>query len=193
MLGNPRLVENAKYPGYVFQDAPRNVYWETTISCDLACQHCRADAIAQRDPLELTTEEGKALMRDIKQMGSMLILTGGDPLKRPDLLELVEYAHEIKLPTGITPSTTPLLQRETVEKFRELGVAALGISLDGPDAAIHDEFRGVEGTFHHSQNALKWAREFHLPVQVNTTVTTETLPHLPALLDLLDLAAWLPA
>ncbi len=135
MLGIPRLVENATYPGYVFQDAPRNVYWETTISCDLACQHCRADAIAERDPLELSTEEGKALLRDIKQMGSMLILTGGDPLKRPDLLELVEYAHEIKLPTGITPSTTPLLQRETVKRFRELGVAALGVSLDGPWAS----------------------------------------------------------
>ena len=185
MLGNPRLVENAAYPGYVFQDAPRNVYWETTISCDLACQHCRADAIAERDPLELSTEEGKALLRDIKKMGSMLILTGGDPLKRPDLLELVEYAHEIKLPTGITPSTTPLLQRETVERFRQLGVAALGVSLDGPDAAVHDEFRGIQGTFRHSQNALSWAREFRLPVQVNTTVTTETLPHLPALLDLL--------
>jgi radical SAM protein with 4Fe4S-binding SPASM domain len=72
-----------------------------------------------------------------------------------------------------------------VGRFRELGVAALGVSLDGPNAKIHDAFRGIDGTFVHSQNALAWAREFHMPVQVNTTVTSHTLEHLPALLDLL--------
>jgi radical SAM protein len=185
MLGKPELIHRGEYPAYIYREAPRNVYWETTISCDLVCEHCRADAIPERDAQELTTEQGKALLRDIKQMGSMVILTGGDPLKRPDLLELIEYGHEIGLPMGVTPSTTPLLKRETVERFHELGVAALGVSLDGPDARVHDAFRGVEGTFVHSQNALAWAREFHIPVQINTTITTQTLPHLPAMLELL--------
>ncbi len=185
MLGKPELVAHTEYPGYIYRQAPRNVYWETTISCDLACQHCRADAIPHRDPLELTTEQGRALMRDVQQMGSMLILTGGDPLKRPDLMGLIAYGHEIGLPMGVTPSTTPLLTRDTVGRFRELGVAAMGVSLDGPTAAIHDAFRGVEGTFVHSQNALAWAREFQIPVQINTTVTTATLPHLPDMFELL--------
>jgi radical SAM protein len=173
------------YPGYVFRAAPRNVYWETTIACELACQHCRADAIRQRDPLELTTAEGRALMRDVKAMGSMLILTGGDPMQRPDIMDLIGYGREIGLPVSITPSTTPSLTREHVARFRELGVAAMGVSLDGPSAVVHDAFRGVDGTFANSMLALAWAREFKIPVQVNTTVTTATLPHLPELLRLL--------
>ncbi|MDO8666787.1 MAG: radical SAM protein, partial [Gemmatimonadales bacterium] len=162
------------YPGYVFAAAPRNVYWETTIACELACQHCRADAIRHRDPLELTTDEGRALMRDVKAMGSMLILTGGDPMQRPDIMELIGYGREIGLPVAITPSTTPSLTREHVARFRELGVSAMGVSLDGPSADVHDAFRGVDGTFANSMLALGWAREFKLPVQINTTVTTAT-------------------
>jgi len=179
------LVETTAYPGYVYGAAPRNVYWEMTIACDLACRHCRADAVPYRDPLELTTEEGKALIRDVKAMGSMLILTGGDPMKRQDLFDLIAYAREIGLTLGITPSTTPTLTRDAVRRFRALGVAAMGVSLDGPTQDVHDTFRGVPGTFEHSMEALQWAREFHLPVQVNTTVTRETLPHLRALYRLL--------
>jgi len=179
------LVEHASYPGYVYRKAPRNVYWEMTIACDLACQHCRADAIPHRDPLELTTEEGKALMRDVKGMGSMMILTGGDPMKREDLFELIAYAREIGLPRGITPSVTPSLTRDAVRRFAELGVATMGVSLEGPGPEVHDTFRGVPGTFEHSMKALEWTGEFHVPVQVNTTVTRKTLPHLPALYRLL--------
>jgi radical SAM protein len=166
---------------YVYGNAPRNVYWEMTQACDLACKHCRADANPFADPEELTTEEGKRLMRDVKGMGSMMILTGGDPMKRPDLFDLMAYAREIRLPLGITPSTTPTLTREAVATFRKLGVAAMGLSLDGPTPEIHDGFRGVPGTFSNSMRALAWAREQDLPVQVNTTVTGITLPHLPAL------------
>jgi len=189
MHGDVRPSEQGAYPVYVYRDAPRNVYWEMTIACDLACRHCRADAIPQGDPLELTTHEGKALLRDVKGMGSMLILTGGDPMKRRDVFDLIAYAREIRLPLGITPSMTSTLTRETVRRFRELGVAALGVSLDGPSAEVHDTFRGVPGTFEHSMQALQWAREFHLPVQINTTVTRETLPFLPALYRLLREAA----
>ncbi|MFQ5846958.1 MAG: TIGR04053 family radical SAM/SPASM domain-containing protein [Candidatus Methylomirabilales bacterium] len=179
------LIETITYPRTVYRDAPRNVYWEMTIACDLACKHCRAEAIPHRDPLELTTEEGEALMRDVKAMGSMMILTGGDPMKRPDLFDLIAYAREIRLPLGITPSTTPTLTRDAIGRFRKLGIAAVGVSLDGPTQVVHDTFRGVLGTFEHSMKALQWARESHLPVQVNTTVTRETLPHLPALYRLL--------
>ena len=180
------LVKETRYPGYVFSHAPRNVYWEMTIACDLECVHCRASAIPHRDPLELTTEEAQSLMRDIKQMGSMIILTGGDPMKRPDLFDLIAYGRDIGLPVSITPSTTPTLTRDVVKKFKELGISAMGTSLDGPTQDIHDSFRGVSGTFANSLNALSWAREFGIPVQINTTVTSETLPHLETLYQLLS-------
>ena len=173
------------YPSYVFSAAPRNVYWEMTIACDLACKHCRANAISHRDPLELTTAEGRALLEDVKAMGSLLILTGGDPMKRPDLFDLIAYGRSLGVPISITPSTTPTLTREAIARFRELGIAALGISVDGPSADVHDAFRGVPGTFRRSMDALAWAREVRLPVQVNTTVTRETLPHLEATYALL--------
>lgn len=172
-------------PFRVFSDVPRNVYWEVTIACDLACKHCRAEAQPGAHPEELTTAEGKALIDDIKDMKSLLILTGGDPMKRKDLYELIEYGRNLHVPMAITPSTTPTLGREEVRRFKELGMTALGVSLDGPTPEIHDAFRGVPGTFERSMKALDWAREFDLPVQINTTVTTATLPYLDAIHDLL--------
>jgi radical SAM protein len=161
-----------------------------TIACPLACKHCRADAIHDPDPLELNFAEAQQLIRDIKSMGSMLVLTGGDPMMRSDLFDLIAYAREIGVPTSITPSTTPTVTRDAVRRFKDLGIAAMGVSLDGPNATTHDAFRGVGGTFDHSQDALRWAREFHIPVQINTTVTTETLPYLPEMFELLrDTAA----
>jgi len=173
------------WPGHVFDRAPRNVYWETTLACDLACRHCRADAQPDADPRELTTEEGRALLRSVKELGSMVVLTGGDPMKRPDLFELIEYARGLRVPVAVTPSTTPMLERGQVLRMRELGVSALGVSIDAPDAASHDGFRQVPGTFDCSMNALAWAREAGIAVQVNTTVTTETMPRLEELFRLL--------
>ena len=172
-------------PKYVFSNAPRNVYWEVTIACSLACQHCRAEAIAQRDPDELTTQEGFRLIESVRELGSLLVLTGGDPLERPDLLELVTYARSLHVPVAVTPSTTPTLKRQTVETLAGLGITALGVSLDGPSSEIHDAFRGVAGTFIHSQSALAWAREYEVPVQINSTVTQFTRPHLNELYEVL--------
>jgi radical SAM protein with 4Fe4S-binding SPASM domain len=104
---------------------------------------------------------------------------------RPDLFELITSARSIGVPVSITPSATPSVTRKAVRRFKELGVAALGISLDAPTAELHDSFRGVDGTFARSLEILAWAREFRLPVQVNTTVTLGTLPHLAELYRLL--------
>ena len=184
MAIHPKLVDE-KIPGFIYADAPRNVYWEMTRACDLECKHCRADAQHQRDAGELTTEQGKELIRNVKDMGSMLILTGGDPMKRDDLFELMEFARAEHVPLAITQSTTPTLTEPVVKRFSEIGVAAVGISLDAPTAPVHDGFRQVDGTFARSMQALEWARKYNLAVQVNTTVTTGTLPHLPALYKLL--------
>jgi len=185
MAIRPERVD-AKYPGFVYAHAPRNVYWEMTQACDLACQHCRANAHPKTSPDELTTEQGRALIDSIKELGSLLVMTGGDPMKRPDLFELMEYARASGVPLAITPSTTPTLTRPVVERFASLGITAMGVSLDGPSAEVHDAFRNVEGTFERSQQALSWARELEIPVQVNTTVTTTTLPHLQDLYRLLS-------
>ena len=183
---------NSTVPRYIFANAPRNVYWETTIACKLACQHCRAEAIEHRDPDELTTEEGYRLIDSVKRLGSLLVLTGGDPLERNDLLELVRYARSVHVPVAVTPSTTSTLTRDIVGTLKELGITTLGVSLDGPNAEIHDQFRGVAGTFEHSMNALRWAREFEVPVQINTTVTNFTRPHLQAMYELLAASACPP-
>ena len=177
---------------FEYAEAPRNVYWEMTRACDLACKHCRASAIPHRDPLELTTAEAKRLLTEVKGMGSMVVLTGGDPMKREDLFELIAYARRIGLPLAITPSITPRLTRGAIRRFADLGVAALGVSLDGPTAEVHDEFRGVSGTFERSMEAMAWARELRVPVQVNTTVTRDTLPHLKDLCTLLHQRATPP-
>jgi len=180
------MTEPARWSGvFTYEDAPLNVYWEMTTACDLACRHCRADAVSARDPQELTTEEGKALIRDIRELGSHLILTGGDPLKRADVFELIEYARSIGVPVAITPAVTPRLTREIVERFKSVGVAAMGISLDGSNAARHDGFRNVAGTFDATMRVLEWARDVKLPVQINTTVCGETLDDLPAIYQLL--------
>lgn len=164
---------------------PRNVYWETTIACGLSCQHCRAEAIPARDPAELNTGEAQQLIDSVAELGSMLILTGGDPMERPDLFELIDYARSRHVPVGITPSTTPRLTYDAVRRFKEHGVAAMGISLDGASAEIHDAFRGFSGAFDQARRVLAWAAEFHIPVQVNSTVTGSNVGGLKDLFALL--------
>jgi AdoMet-dependent heme synthase len=178
-------LKGEKYPGYVFGQKPQNVYWETTIACDLACKHCRANANVNRHPEELTFEQALRMMRDVKQMGSLLVLTGGDPMKREDLFDLIGFAQTLSLSTAITPATTPLVTRDSIRRFRDCGVTAMGISLDGPNAAVHDAFRNVEGTFERTIDILRMARDDDLPVQINTSVTKETFPYLNDLYQLL--------
>ena len=157
-------------------DNPFIVIWEVTQACDLACAHCRAGARQWRDPGELTTREGLDLLGQIHAMGGpLLVFTGGDPLKRPDLDELVGRAVSLGLRTSVTPSGTALLDRDAVRRLRDLGVSRLAISLDGPDAATHDAFRRVAGSFEHTLRACGHARDLGLPLQVNTTLSPHNL------------------
>lgn len=159
-----------------FSDAPFLVIWEVTQACDLACRHCRASAQPERHPAELSREEGIGLIRQIREFGDpLLVLTGGDPLKRADLFDLLEASVSAGLRTTITPSATPLLAEGAVRRFRQAGVARMAVSLDGADGAQHDGFRGVEGSFQITLEALRAARECGLETQVNTTVTRRNL------------------
>lgn len=171
--------------GFIY-DKPINVYFESTRACDLACKHCRAEAMPERSPDELTTEEVRALLREVKDLGSHFIVSGGDPLKRDDLFDILRYAKEIGVPTGVTPTTSPLATFEALKKMKDIGIFALGVSLDGATHQAQDSFRGVEGTFENSMNVLRYAMALEMPVQVNTTLATETLSQIEPVYELLS-------
>ncbi|HEX4311745.1 MAG TPA: radical SAM protein, partial [Acidobacteriaceae bacterium] len=162
-----------------FDDAPFLVIWELTQACDLACVHCRACAIESRNPFELKTEEGFRLLEEVRSFGDpLMVFTGGDPLKRPDLFQLLEKSVTLGLRTTVTPSATPLLTESAIERFQAVGVARMAISLDGPDAASHDGFRRVEGSFERTILALNHAQSTGLQTQINTTVTRHNVDRL---------------
>ncbi|GIW41032.1 MAG: radical SAM protein [Candidatus Binatia bacterium] len=169
-----------------FERAPFLVIWEATQACDLACTHCRASARPQRDPGELDTEEAKALLSEIAAMGTrVVVLSGGDPLKRPDIFGLVRHAKDAGLRVATIPSATPALERDVVFRLRDEGLDQIALSLDFPDPRLHDSFRGTPGAFRKTMEAAGWAREAGLPLQINTTVWARSFPHFPALVDLL--------
>lgn len=170
-------------------------YYEVTQACDLVCKHCRASA--QENPAndELSTEQAKSLLDQIAGFPRkpMLVLTGGDPLKRPDLFELIHHAATLGLHVALTPSATPLATFDAFRRAKEAGVRGLGISLDGADAATHDAFRGWEGSFQRTMQMLADARSLDLPVQVNTSITRRNVHQIDALAELLaqfGIAMW---
>ena len=172
---------------HTYPRAPQRVYWEITRSCDLACRHCRAEAAPHADPTELTTAEGRELLKRVAAFGEPLphvVLTGGDPLKRKDLFELVAAARELGLRVSVAPSATPLLTPDALRQLRAAGIDAISLSLDGSTAADHDDIRGIPGTFDRTMEAARIAREMGLPFQVNTLVCAETVDDLPAIHDM---------
>lgn len=171
-----------------YAKTPLNVYWEMTQACALACRHCRAEAQPDPDPLELTFEEGQAFLRQILDFGDplpQLILTGGDPLARADLYQLIDEAHRLGIGVSITPAATPALTRDVLARLKEHHVEGLGLSLDGSTAERHDAIRGVPGTFERTMRAVRWARDLDMPLQVNTLVAAETADDLPAVYEVL--------
>jgi len=180
--------------GLNYDEAPFLAIWEVTQSCDLACKHCRAAAQPIAHPDQLTTTEGKALIDQIAAMHvPIFVFTGGDPLKRPDLYELIRYCDEKGVKVAVTPSATPLLTREAIFKMKEAGVVRLGISLDGSSAEIHDKFRGLPGAWARTIQAVEWAGEAGLPIQVHTTISRHNahdLDNLCALFEKLNIVMW---
>ena len=170
-----------------FNERPFIAIWEVTQACDLACVHCRASAQPNRDPLELTTKEGKDLIDQIAASKvPVFVLTGGDPIKRPDLFELIGHAREVGVRVSLTPSATPLLTKEIVVRLKEAGLARLAVSMDGASAATHDAFRGMSGSFARTLDAVRWANEIGLPVQINTTFSRRNIDEMDAIVELMD-------
>src|SRR6516165_7592084 len=170
-----------------FEERPYIAIWEVTQACDLACLHCRACAQPRRHPLELSTDEGKRLIDQIGEMKvPVFVLTGGDPIKRPEKFELIEYANQVGVRVSLTPSATPLLTCEIICRLKESGLARLAVSLDGPNAEMHDAFRGMSGSFDRTMEAIEWANEVGLPVQINTTFSRTNYRDFDAIAELLQ-------
>jgi AdoMet-dependent heme synthase len=177
-----------------FDQSPFVVIWETTQACDLACLHCRACAVPNRDPRELDTAEAKRLIDTIRRFGRpLLVLTGGDPLKRPDAVEIVRYGVDAGLRVALTPSGTPLMTPNVLAELHDVGMTRLAVSLDGATAAQHDGFRGVAGSYDWTIRMLETARELGLSTQINTTISRHNLHDLEPLIALmtrLGIALW---
>lgn len=169
-----------------FNVNPFVVIWEMTRACDLACVHCRAAAQSRRSNFELTTEQGYRLLDEVaKLQPRVFVITGGDPLKRDDVYDMIAYAKSIGLEPSVTPSATPLLTPEAIRKMKDHGVTRLAISLDHYKREDHDDFRRVPGSFDLTIRAIEAARDNNIPVQINSTVSKKTAADMPKLAALL--------
>ena len=171
-----------------FDTRPILVFWESTRACLLACKHCRAEAMENPAPGELSEEEGMRFIESLTQFGQpypVLIMTGGDVLMRPDVFKLMEHAQQLGIPVGLAPSVTPRLTGENIRRISELGVKAVSISLDGASPAVHEGIRGIPGHFRQTVDSLKQLVDAGLTVQVNTVVMRENVHELPAIVQIL--------
>ena len=187
--GHPGRHGGSGHPGMPrdFDKSPFLVIWETTQACDLACKHCRAEAQPNRHPDELSTAEARKLLEDVRRFGPIIfVFSGGDALKRADIVELTRYGSELGLRMAITPATTPLCSAERLAELHEAGMARLAVSLDGSTAEVHDEFRQVRGSFDHGLRILRTAREVGMSTQVNTVVARHNVQDFPVMAELLS-------
>ncbi|MBR4107947.1 MAG: TIGR04053 family radical SAM/SPASM domain-containing protein [Akkermansia sp.] len=169
-----------------FNERPYILFWEVTRACALACRHCRAIAQPRAHPEELTHEEAMALVEKIAQLAPpMLVLTGGDPMMRRDIFDIITRAAELGLRVALSPAATPRLLHTDFRRLREAGVVSMSLSLDGATRSSHDAFRGVPHTFERTMEAARMAKEAGIQLQINTTITRSTLPELEAFADIL--------
>ena len=162
------------------------VVWNLTRTCNLKCVHCYTDSASQAYAGELTTDECKRVLDDLADFGiPAVLLSGGEPLVRPDFFELAAYARQLGLHVVISTNGT-LIDREKAERFTELKFAYVGISLDSADPAVHDRFRSVEGAFQRTMEGLRHCREAGQKIGLRLTLTRPTCNDLPRLFQLIE-------
>jgi len=163
---------------------PRLVFWELTTGCNLKCQHCRASAPEICSPVDLSYRECCHVIDEIAQYAPLiLVLSGGEPLLRPDLFDLVRHAQNRGLRVALATNGT-LIDRPMARRIQVAGIERVAVSLDGADAATHDRFRGQPGAFQAAVDGLLYLRELGVPTQINTTVSRHNARQLPAILNL---------
>ena len=180
-------------PAFDFNKRPFILFWEITRACALTCKHCRAEAQPRPNPNELNHAESIDLIDQVADLGPvMFVLTGGDPMLRKDLFELIDYsAKQRGLHTSLSPAATELLLRTDFHALKEAGIQRISLSLDGATRESHDAFRGLTGTFDRTVRAFEMAREAGIPVQVNTTIHKNNLHEFEAFEELMY--QWQPA
>ncbi len=166
-----------KYKNINFDERPFVVIWELTQACNLSCIHCRADSKPNRHPDELTTKEGKNLLKNIRKFDEeqLVVLSGGDPMMREDTLNLIEYGTDIGLKITMTPSGTSSLTPEIIKDLKNYGLRRMALSIDGATEESHDRFRQQKGSFNQTIKAAKKVKDIGLPLQINTTICKETV------------------
>ncbi len=160
------------------------IAWELTRGCNLACVHCRASAEAGPYPGELSTDACKRVMDEVSTLAKpVIILTGGEPLLRPDLFTLARYGNEKGFRIVMATNGT-LITPKIADEIKASGIQRISVSLDGPDAETHDAFRKVEGAFEGSLRGIEIVKARGIPFQINTTITRANLHLIEAILGL---------
>ncbi|HUO09460.1 MAG TPA: radical SAM protein [Phycisphaerae bacterium] len=168
----------------------RLLFWETTVGCNLECVHCRrlevASELSKRD---MNTAQAKAFLRTLPETGKpIVVLSGGEPLKRPDVFELAEEVRSLGLPSALATNGT-LVTESVAKSIVETGIRRVSISFDGPDAPIHDQFRGA-GAFDAAVAGFKELRKRGVSMQINSTIARHNYERLDDVYKLaLDLGA----
>ncbi len=161
----------------------RIVFWETTARCNLACRHCRVIPQEAEAVAELTTDEALRFLDELSvSFFPLVILSGGEPLCRPDIFDIASYASRKGLAVALATNAT-LVDEDVAEKIKDSGVRRVSVSLDGPAAAVHDTFRGLPGSFESAIAGLKRIQAVGVSTQINTTVTRHNVDFLPQILD----------
>ena len=166
------------------QHLPRLIFWEVTKGCNLRCVHCRATATELASPSDLPTAQALDIIDQIAAFANpILVLSGGEPLYRPDIFQLAKYATDKGLRVALATNGT-LVTKEVAQKIVDAGVKRVSISLDGSNAETHDSFRGIPGAFDAAIYGFKNLKELGMPVQINMTIAKHNAVELPAVLEM---------
>ena len=163
---------------------PRLIFWELTEGCNLKCVHCRATAQPNRNNEELSTEEAFNIIDQIAEnYDPILVLTGGEPLYRPDFFEIATYAVNKGLKVALATNGT-LVNEDSAKRIKEIGIKRVSISLDGANKETHDQFRGIDGAFDRALQGVKYLQDAGVDVQFNTTISKHNIDEIEDILRL---------
>lgn len=164
---------------------PPVIVWTTSRRCNLHCMHCYSDSFDRPYVGELTTDEAKAMIRDLGAFGvPVLLLSGGEPLARPDLFELAAYAHECGIRTTLSTNGT-LITPTVAARIKAVGFGYVGVSIDGI-GRDHDRFRGKIGAFDAALDGIRHCVAVGQRVGLRLTLTRRTVDALPRIFDLIE-------
>ena len=159
------------------------ISWNTTQACNINCIHCYRDAGTKRDD-ELSTAEGKKLLTEIARAGfKIMILSGGEPLLRPDIYELISHARDVGMRPVIGTNGTLITEQVAID-LKKAGLAVAGISIDSLDRSTHDHFRGCTGAWEQTAAGIEACRAAGLKFQIHTTVTSYNEHEITAITDM---------